>query len=158
MNGWSFEFWHWWALALLFAVLEMLLPGIFFLWLAISGGMLGFILLGFPALTWETQLILFSVGAVSAFVLSRLYLRRNPTPTSNPTLNRRGEQYLGRVFTLEHPILNNYGHIRVDDSTWKIHGADLAAGAKIKIIAITGTIFEVEAAPEATQNTLAGKP
>lgn len=156
MNGWSFEFWHWWALALLFAVLEMLLPGIFFLWLALAGGILGFIVLGFPALTWEIQLIWFSVFAMSAFILSRWYLRHYPTKTSNPTLNRRGEQYVGRVFILEHPILNNYGHIRVDDSTWKIHGPDLAVGAKIKIIAITGTIFEVESASDSF--TLAGKP
>jgi hypothetical protein len=38
--------------------------------------------------------------------------------SDQPKLNRRGEQYVGRTFTLEEPIVNGHGKIRVDDSTW----------------------------------------
>lgn len=138
------EFWHWWALALLFAGLEMLLPGVFFLWLALAAVFMGGLLLGFPDLTWQVQVLWFSFFSIGSFLGSRLYLWKNPIQTRHPTLNRRGEQYLGRVFTLQQPIVNNYGHICVDDSTWKIHGPDLAAGEKVRLTAINGVIFEVE--------------
>jgi len=35
------EFWHWWILACLMLVLEMLLPGIIFLWLSVAAAAAG---------------------------------------------------------------------------------------------------------------------
>lgn len=64
--------------------------------------------------------------------------------TDQPTLNRRGEQYVGRSFTLTEPIINNNGVIRVDDSTWRINGADLPAGSTIKVVGVQGVILQVE--------------
>ena len=71
----------------------------------------------------------------------------SPTETDLPTLNRRGEQYVGRHFTLEEAIVNGQGKIRVDDSTWKIEGPeDLPAGSQVQVIAVAGTVLKVEAA------------
>ncbi|MCK4710234.1 MAG: NfeD family protein, partial [Gammaproteobacteria bacterium] len=64
--------------------------------------------------------------------------------SDHPTLNRRGEQYVGRTFTLDEPIVNGMGKIRVDDSTWKISGNDCDSGSKVKVTGIEGTIFKVE--------------
>ena len=47
----------------------------------------------------------------------------------------RDSQYVGRVFTLEAPVVNGYGKIRVDDSTWKVAvNQDCPAGAKLRIV------------------------
>ncbi|WP_338063185.1 NfeD family protein [endosymbiont of Riftia pachyptila] len=59
-------------------------------------------------------------------------------------LNRRGEQYLGRSFTLEDPIINGEGKIRVDDTTWKIRGNDCPGGSQIKVIGVDGVVLLVE--------------
>ena len=33
---------------------------------------------------------------------------------------QRGQQYTGRIFTLDHDIINGVGKVEVDDSTWII--------------------------------------
>ena len=69
---------------------------------------------------------------------------RHPTETDQPRLNRRGEQYIGRTFTLDEPIVNGLGKIRVDDSTWKIEGGDCAAGTRITVVGVDGVVLKVE--------------
>jgi hypothetical protein len=61
-------------------------------------------------------------------------------------LNKRGQQYIGRVFSLYKPIENGEGKIKVDDSIWKVHGEDCDINAKVKVIAVRGTVFDVEKA------------
>jgi len=73
------------------------------------------------------------------------YRKKNPLVTDEPALNRRGEQYIGRSFTLTEPIVNGEGKIKVDDSIWKISGADMEAGASVCVIALEGSILKVEA-------------
>ncbi|MCG8379509.1 MAG: NfeD family protein, partial [Proteobacteria bacterium] len=58
--------------------------------------------------------------------------------------NRRGEQYVGRIFTLEEPIVNGVGKVKVDDSTWKVMGVDMPAGTKVRVLSVDGTILNVE--------------
>ena len=76
----------------------------------------------------------------------RAYQRGHPTISDQPTLNRRGHHYLGRTFTLDEPIVEGRGKIRVDDSTWRIEGEDMAVGTRIKVVAVDGVILKVEKA------------
>jgi membrane protein implicated in regulation of membrane protease activity len=137
-------YWHWWILGVALVVLEVFAPGTFFLWMGISSGVVGFILLLAPELGWQYQFMLFSIFSIVSIASWRLYLRKHPTQTDRPTLNRRGEQYVGRSFTLEHPIINGLGKIHVDDSTWKIRGEDCDVGSRVKITGVDGTILLVE--------------
>ncbi len=142
----SITFWHWWILGVALIVLEVFAPGAFFLWMGISAGVVGVIMAIAPDLGWEYQIMLFAIFSVVSIALWKRYQAKNPTESDHPTLNRRGEQYIGRTFTLEEPIVNGMGKIKVDDSIWKISGNDCTAGTKIKVIGIDGTIFKVEAA------------
>jgi membrane protein implicated in regulation of membrane protease activity len=141
------EFWHWWIAAVVFVIIEVFVPGAVVVWLGIAAGVVGLILLVLPQTSWEVQFLVWSVLSVGAVVGWRLYLKRHPTETDLPTLNRRGEQYVGRHFTLAEPIVNGLGKIRVDDSTWKIEGPEeLPAGSKIQVTAVEGTVLKVEQA------------
>ena len=137
-------YWHWWILAAVLIILEMFAPGAFLLWLGISAAFVGLIVLALPTLGWEFQLLLFSIFSVINIIIWRRYFAIRASDTDQPTLNRRGEQYVGRTFTLEHPIVNGLGKIRVDDSNWKIEGEDCAAGSKIRITGVEGTLLRVE--------------
>ena len=139
-------YWHWFILAALLIILEVFAPGAFMLWIGIAAGVVGATLYFVPSMTWEYQLMLFSIASVGSIVAWRSYRSNNPITTDEPTLNRRGAQYIGRTFTLEAPITNGIGKIRVDDSTWKIEGADCPAGSKVKVIGIDNTVLKVEAA------------
>lgn len=140
------EFWHWWIAAILFLVIETFAPGAVFLWLGVAAGVVGLVLLIFSGLGWEYQFLIFAVSTVGSAVGWRAYVRRHPTETDKPTLNRRGEQYVGRTFTLQDAIVNGQGKITVDDSTWKIEGDDLPAGTKIQVTGVDGTVLKVESA------------
>jgi len=140
------EFWHWWVAAVVLLILEVFAPGAFFLWLAIAAGVLGLVVMAVPAMAWDMQLLVFAVLSVAAVALGRVWLKRHPIGTDRPTLNRRGDQYVGRVFTLDEPVINGFGKIRVDDTTWKIRGDDCAAGSRVRVVGVDGTTLLVDAA------------
>ncbi|HEY0634911.1 MAG TPA: NfeD family protein [Gammaproteobacteria bacterium] len=135
--------WHWWILAMVLLVLEVFAPGTFFLWLGVAALATGLLALVLP-IGWELQFLLFAILSMLSVVLGRSYLKKRPIETDRPTLNRRGAQYVGRTFTLSEPIVHGFGKIRVDDSTWKIEGADSPAGSQVKVVGVDGVILKVE--------------
>ncbi len=140
-------YWHWFAMAGIFLVLEMVVPGAFFLWIGIAAALTGLVILPFTSLSIEIQFGLFAILTVaSLLVWWRWY--RNPVATDLPNLNRRGAQYVGRTFTLEEPIVNNYGKIRVNDSYWKVQGQDCDVGSKVKVVGVEGVILLVDVIEE----------
>ena len=139
-------FWHWWILAGLLLILELTAPAFFFLWLGIAAAAVGLILLVFPSIPIETQLVLFGIASVVAVLAWRKYRETRPLTTDQPNLNRRGHQYIGRVFSLDAPITNGVGKVTVDDSTWKVKGPDLSAGTSVRVTGVEGVIFTVEVA------------
>lgn len=142
------DYWHWWILAGILLLIEMLAPSFFFLWLAIAAAVTGLVMLGVPELGWQYQLMIFSGLSVVSIALFRRYQRRNPETTDQPTLNRRGEQYVGRTFTLDEPIVNRDGSLRVDDSTWRIAGDDLPAGTRVTVTGVNGVVLKVARATD----------
>ncbi len=139
----SLGHWHWWILAAALIILEVFAPGAFFLWLGIAAVAVGGVVYVYPAMEWEYQLLSFSLLSVISIVVWRKYFRSSPADTDQPNLNRRGEQYIGRVFTLKEPVVDGIGKIRVDDSTWKISGEDCPTGTQVEVTGVDGTILQV---------------
>ena len=138
------EFWHWWVAAIGLIIVEALAPGAIFLWLGVSAGVVGAILLAAPELSWEYQVLIFAVLSVGSVIGWRAYHKSHPTETDLPTLNRRGEQYIGRLLTLDDPIVNRVGKVRLDDTNWKVAGDDLPAGARVKVVGVDGVVLLIE--------------
>jgi len=137
------DYWHWLVAGGLLLLIEVLAPSFFFLWLAVAAAVTGLVLWINPETGWQYQLLIFSVLSVSSIALFRRYQRQRPEPTDQPALNRRGEQYIGRSFTLDQPISNRVGVLRVDDSTWRISGDDLPAGTRVTVTGADGTMLQV---------------
>lgn len=140
------DHWLWWAIGLGLIIIEMAAPGVYFLWLGIAAGIVGFLVLAMPDLSWQAQVFTFAILSIASVGVGRWLVKRYPIHTDEPRLNRRGEQYVGRVFTLEQPIVNRQGKIRVDDSTWKIEGADCPTGTNVRVIGVDGVVLKVERA------------
>jgi len=102
-----------------------------------------------PAMSWEYQLLAFSVMSVVSIIVWRRFFRTKPADTDQPALNRRGEQYIGRSFTLREPITDGIGKIRVDDSTWKIRGDNCPVGTQVEVTGVDGVILEVRCKDQA---------
>lgn len=141
-------FWHWWILAGMLLILELTSPVFFFLWLGFSAAAVGFLLLVFPGIPIEAQLVLFGVLSVIAVLAWRKYREVHPPVSDQPLLNRRGQQYTGRIFTLAHPIENGVGKVEVDDSTWRVKGPDLPEGTRVRVVDVDGVVFVVENADQ----------
>ncbi len=137
-------FWHWWVLAVFLLVIELLSPGFFFLWMAISGFVTGCVVLLMPSISLDMQVFIFSILSVAAILIWKVYVKKHPIETDKPLLNKRSAQFIGRVFALIEPIENGQGKIKVDDSIWKVRGEDCDIGAKVKVIGADGVILDVE--------------
>jgi inner membrane protein len=135
--------WNWFILAAVLFLLEVLAPGAFMMWLGISAILVGAISIG-VAWSWQLQLIAFGVFAIIAIPIWRYFARKVGAPSERPFLNRRTEGYIGRVFTLEAPIVNGIGTVRIDDTVWRVSGPDAPAGSRVKIARADGVNLMVE--------------
>jgi len=137
-------YWHWLALAVFLLIVEILAPGMFFLWMAQASLITGIALYLFSNMGWQAQVLIFSIISVVGIVAAKRYVRHHPTESDQPLLNRRTAQYVGRIFTLEQPIINGQGKIKVDDSTWKIQGDDCPSGSKVKVVGADSVVLLIE--------------
>ena len=136
-------YWHWLIFAAALLIIEILAPMTFFLWMSMAAAVVGLTMLVVD-ISSETQILLFSVLSVVAIVVSRIYLKRHPIQTDDATLNRRGEQHIGKTYTLETAIENGVGKARVGDSLWRVEGADAPAGSKVVVESVDGNSFVVK--------------
>ena len=138
-------YWGWFAVGLVLLAFELIAPLTFFLWLGISALVTGLAALVIPGMPWQVQFLIFSILSVISIVISRRYLVRRQTVSDVPNLNRRAQQYVGRVFTLSEGIQQGVGKIKVDDTYWNVTGAPLKKGTEVKVVSADGAVFAVEA-------------
>ncbi len=138
------EFWHWLTFALILIILEMLSPGVFLMWLGIAAGIVGLVMLAQPDLSWQIQMTLFALLSIASIIFWRWVQTHLKTESNDLHLNRRAEQYIGRTFNLVEPIVNGMGKIKVDDSTWKVHGEDAPVGTQVEVTGVEGVVFKVK--------------
>jgi len=136
--------WHWWVVGFLLIIVEMLAPTGHALWLGVAALVVGSLLWLFPGMNWKLQMLIFAVISIVSVLLYKKLTGNKPQITDSPDLNRRGERYIGRVFTIEEPIVNGVGKIKVDDSTWRVRGADQPAGTTVMVTAVEGSTLQVE--------------
>jgi inner membrane protein len=145
--GFTVVFWHWWMVAAVLFILEMTLPGVVFLFLAIGAAVSGFLLWAAPDISLEWQLAVFAVFSVASAIVLRPTLRRLQGRSSASTLNARAHALIGRTFVLDQPILGGRGRAKLGDGSWIVTGPDMAAGAKVRVASVNGTELTVEPAP-----------
>ena len=137
-------YWHWLLLGVILIILEVFSPGAYLLWLGLAAGATGLLVVFVPDLPWQAQSLIFALLSLGTVLGARQWLRKHPIKTDQPTLNRRGEQYVGREFTLQAPIEHGQGKIQVDDTRWKVHGEDSPAGSRVQVVGVDGVVLEVK--------------
>jgi hypothetical protein len=76
----------------------------------------------------------------------RIALSGKAVSQSNLFLNRRADALVGRVFTLERPIIDGSGTVKIDDTVWRVAGPDTPAGSRVRIVRADGASLTVAAA------------
>ncbi|WP_019585975.1 NfeD family protein [Deinococcus apachensis] len=135
--------WHWWVLGALLLILEVLAPGVFFVWLALAALVLGLIVFVLP-LPVTVQLLLFAALSVAAVLLGRRYVSRLPASgNEGRALNAGAHRLVGRTVLVTSPIVNGVGRVRAGDSDWRATGPDTPAGASVLVVGAEGTTLRV---------------
>ncbi|WP_210496730.1 NfeD family protein [Microvirga antarctica] len=136
--------WAWVILGIVLIGVEVMAPGVFFIWLGLAAIATG-LLAAAIGLSWQIAALTFAVLALLAVILGRWLMRASaPHDTQAATLNRRGEGLVGREFVLETPIEGGSGRIRVDDSSWRVTGRDRSAGQRVRVVRVEGTTLVVD--------------
>ncbi|MEQ9519926.1 MAG: NfeD family protein [Parvibaculum sp.] len=135
--------WTWWIIALGLAALELVLPGVFLIWLAGAAlvvGVLGIVL----DMSWQWEIALFAVlSVVSAYTGYRV-TNKDGDHSDHPSLNKRSQSYVGQRFVVVEPIRNGRGKVKVGDTLWQATGPDIEAGADVLVTSVDGTLLKVE--------------
>ncbi|HEX2431779.1 MAG TPA: NfeD family protein [Aestuariivirgaceae bacterium] len=131
--------WVWWILAGLLLIVELLLAGIFFVWLGIAAAIMGVIDFLAPPLSWQVEILIFATLSAVLVIAGRPWLkRRQAVESDQPNLNRRIQDYVGRSYVLDEAIINGRGKVKIDDTLWEVTGPDLPQGAWVRIVGVDG--------------------
>lgn len=135
--------WIWLTIGLVLIALEMLMPGVFLLWLGLAAIVTGAIAFVFdlgPAFQVANFVFLSLIAVYSA----KRVLRDKPIESSDPLLNKRGGRLTGETAIVTEAIDGGTGRIHVGDSDWIARGPDMAVGERVRITGSDGAILLVE--------------
>ncbi|UJF23828.1 NfeD family protein [Suttonella sp. R2A3] len=139
-------YWNWLILCGLFLLMEIFTVSFFFLIWATTALIMAAITFAFPEMSWQMQLLLFSVLSLVGVVLWWFFARhwrRSPNSTADK-LNNRGRYLIGRQYVLQTPIHQGYGRLQIDDSLWTVQcDEELPAGTKVVIKDIDSLTLKV---------------
>lgn len=136
--------WFWWIAAGVLLIGELLMPGVFLIWLAGAAALAGAADLVF-GLGWQGELAVFAVFSLLLVIASWKYVTKQHSPRSDqPDLNQRQLGYVGRRTTVLQAISNGSGKVRIDDSVWDVSGPDLPVGTQVVVTAVKGSTLVVE--------------
>lgn len=134
----------WLVVAVVLGIAELLVPGVFLIFLAIAAAVVGVALLALPDLPLVAQLGAFAVWSVVTVLIGRRWYVDYPVETSDPLLNDRAARMAGEIVTVSVPIVAGSGRVRVGDSEWPASGPDAEAGTRMRVAKVTGGIVSVE--------------
>lgn len=137
----------WLSLGGLLLAAEMLGGNGYLLWSGVAAVITGLLVWLLP-LGWEWQGALFAVLTLVAAWLWWRWLNRQvrSQKTADSALNQRGQQLVGKRYTLDDTLINGRGHVRIGDSSWPvIADDDLVAGTRVEVIAVEGITLRVKA-------------
>jgi membrane protein implicated in regulation of membrane protease activity len=137
--------WIWAGVGLVLMGAEILLPGVFMLWLGIAALITGGVI-ALVAISLELQLVAFSAAALVCCVAGYLiYRTSNKKSRAQNAVNDRGATMIGSTGEVAEAIRHGTGRVRIGDSLWLAEGPDLAVGTTVRIKGLSGNTLKVEA-------------
>lgn len=135
--------WIWLTIGVLLAGLEMLVPGVYLVWLGIAAIITG-VLTGLLHLSLPAQVIDFVFLSLIIAFSARRFLRDSPIVGADPLMNRRVARMLGQTAVVVQAIEHGSGRVHFGDSEWIASGPDVAVGERVRITGSDGATLLVE--------------
>ncbi|WP_305098010.1 NfeD family protein [Croceibacterium aestuarii] len=135
--------WVWLTLGLVLAALEMLVPGVYLIWLAVAALATGLLTAAFD-ISLPLQVVDFVFLSLIAAFSAHRFFRDQPIESSDPLMNRRGARMIGETALVVTAIEHGSGRVHIGDSEWIARGPDVPAGARVRITGTDGSSLLVE--------------
>ena len=136
--------WLWWGLGLLLLAGEMVIPGVYLLWIGLAGLATGLVAFFMPGMGFDGHGLVFAVFGAASIYLGNRYFYGRTQEEGEPVVNTRGRSHVGRIYVVCTAIVNGRGHVKVGDSQWLAEGPDSPVGARVKVTSVEGTVLVVE--------------
>jgi membrane protein implicated in regulation of membrane protease activity len=147
--------WAWLIIATVLAIAELIVPGVFLIWLSAAAALTGIAALLFD-LPVAFQFVVFALFSLASVYFGRRWYHAHPVESSDPLLNDRAARLIGETVVVVGAIENGRGRVAVGDTVWPARGADAAAGTKVRVVGADGTCLKVEplaiTAPQADED------
>lgn len=134
----------WLILAAVLAITELLIPGIFLVFVAAGAAVTGLVTLIIPDFALLFQVAVFIAATSAAVAIGRRWYAQNPVASADPLLNDRVARLIGEVVTVVEPIVAGKGKVRVGDGEWLACGPDTPVGTHVRIVGAAGGSLTVE--------------
>jgi inner membrane protein len=138
--------WLWLIAGIALAIAELLVPGVFLIWLGAAALLTGTVTLALP-IAAPAQFAVFAVCACLAVIAGRTVMQRSPIISDDPLLNERTARLIGKRVLVVEPLIGGEGRVRVGDGVWSAIGADAPAGTLVEVVGADGGRLVVEPIP-----------
>lgn len=135
--------WLWLGLGLVLAIGEMVIPGVFLIWLAGAALVTGLVAWVAP-IGVPMQIVLFAILALASLFVGRNWLRANPVEAADPKMNDRGARAVGEVVVVTEALGPGSGRVRLGDGEWLARGPDAETGTRMRVTGHDGATLIVE--------------
>lgn len=134
--------WLWLIGGVVLGIAEMVLPGVYLMWIGGAAVLTGILALLLP-IGFAAQFAVFSIATIAAIYLGRNMLAKNPIISDDPKLNDRGARLVGLIVTAVEPVDSAHGRVKVGDSVWSARGTDAAVGDRLRVTGTDGNVLLV---------------
>lgn len=137
--------WFWLIAGVALAIAELVVPGVFLIWLGAAALVTGLVALG-ASLSLPGEFGCFALMAAISVLIGRTVIARMPILSDDPLLNERTARLVGRKVKVVDAIVGGEGRVRVGDGIWPATGPDSPAGTTVTIVGADGARLHVEPA------------
>ena len=135
--------WFWLTLGGLLLAAEMLGTSGYLLWSGIAAELVGLVEWLAP-FSWTAQGTLFALLTLVCVYLWYRWMRHRERHQQPNSLNQRGNQLIGTHLTLDAPLINGIGHVKLGDSSWRVQAdQDLPAGTQVIVTGVEGITLHI---------------
>lgn len=140
--------WGWIIIGVAIAGLEILIPGIFLLWVGLGAIAVGLILARYPDLSLAWQILVFAASMLASLGLGFWIQRRSGRGRQSRFLNRELKTMVGQSYVAIQPFIVGHGRIKVQDSSYAAVSEEvIEAGDVVTVVAIEDGRPKVSKAP-----------
>lgn len=152
MDGWSAQLWWWIGGGVLMAA-ELIVPGVYLLWLGLGAMLTGVMLWWLPDLSPILQGLVFAASMFVSLAMGFFVQRFGGRRLESGPLNREIEALTGQVYVASSDFVAGRGRIRVGDTTYAAEATEqVQRGDRIRVKGHEGLRLKVEPLVDASIN------